>query len=268
MTTSMKEFSRDVEQAISETLGSATKNEWDENHLTLEWLKKVRTAMHGTAVEWRGERRQISSRLFKLKGPLEKHHGDVAFLVKILFQDQEVLEGVGFLEAKIRHWSTDRFPALKTRQLETQYSRTKNARVVLYDRAPSPFGAGCVDHAWFGRWDSENVWPDLRPVTNALVVPMALLLFGTSRRNRTVYRFAAPLSCHIAHRLILGLDLELAPELIESTRKAADRGEAATTIMSLVVRVSGSSDGAVTASEVSSSEHLVPSGEYEELVTG
>lgn len=237
-----------LENAISDVIANTRKNSWEENHLTLKWLEQIVPILDGMEVQSASERRQIACEAFKLRGKIETHHGDVAVLVRIAFDDDDELKGVGFLEAKRRDWSKDNFPALKIQQLRRLYGKTRYAKVLLYDHEPIISGApgstvAYRPHPVYGHDGDIDVVESLRwvPCTHAAVVSMDLM-FDKIRNGRRAYRFSVPLSHQLCFRYLQGLDLELDAKIIESARRVADREEASTMVLSLGIRI-GPGDG-------------------------
>lgn len=223
----------EVESAISSAIRKTEKNSWDENHLTFKMLERLAPILNGATVNER-EERQLTCRAFKAKGRVEQEHGDIAVLVRILYPDGDLVDGVGYLEAKRRDWSLDRFSAMKVDQLRREYRQTGHAQVLLYDREPILTIRNSCE---LSDWTSPPVPQAFTvPVTYAAVVPMELM-FDRKRHNRRAYRFALPFSYQLCFRYFQGLDLELDRPVVRQAMDAAEADEVSTAVLTLGIRV-------------------------------
>lgn len=96
------EFVLKLEDAIGGVVRGAAPLSWDEDHITYSLLSSVRNMLSGADVEGLHRPCRIAAQAYKLRGIAENRYGDIAILVRLTSWDSEVLEGVGFLEAKKR----------------------------------------------------------------------------------------------------------------------------------------------------------------------
>jgi len=127
-----RKYLRTVEQAIRESVTEAFPRSWNENHVTYAIAQKFQTELREHKIE--GLTRPLNVRwdAFKLNGGLEQAHGDIAILVRYKSWESELIEGVGFLEAK-RIYPSGRYDSLDWNQLERINRSTDYSFLLLYE---------------------------------------------------------------------------------------------------------------------------------------
>ena len=235
-----------LEKEINKSIRQISYNAWWEDHITYTWLSAVVPILKKTKLSGATEKRSIDCSLFKLRGRVEQHHGDVAVLVTQYFHDGLSVTGVGLLEAKACDRDTDGFSSLNSAQLERLYKKAHYPKFLLYDR--ERIVSDCV----------ELTHPDVlsddfpRPhtthstaITHAAVVPMHVMK-SRNWRNRRAYRFAVPLSYQLTYRYLLGLDLDTDAAIVNSVLSAKKREHASTYVLSISIAAPPSGDSPTT----------------------
>ncbi len=205
----MLELSK-TDETIRSAIKSCYPRSWDENHITYTWLSKLRetppkiifTKTPKISVIWDA---------YKMTGQLERANGDVAFIVKVSFNNGNAIAGVAFLEAK-RIYEDGNYDALKYEQLEyITYNKTHH-HILLYDfnetLKPSYYSC-CWDYPC-DRFLSKEAIGIVVPTPHALAY---------KTKNRSLATIGIRLSEQIFFRYFKGLDLNFDQNLVESVRK-------------------------------------------------
>jgi hypothetical protein len=139
---------------------------WEENHITFDLLKGIRRALNYSVIENASNNVTINWRIYKQrKRENERDYGDIALIVKLLYQDKDELEGVAFLEAKRKFENTLAFDSAKTDQLKRIDNHSTTAMMLLYDFNDITKFASIEALSNY-----RQEWFELRPCTHAVVV--------------------------------------------------------------------------------------------------
>ena len=85
---------------------------------TFDVLDTIRKQLNGAHVTGLRYPCSIKSQAYKLRDRPETRYGDIAIVVRLTSWDREVIEGVGFLEAKKRSLRNQSFEAFKPTQAQ------------------------------------------------------------------------------------------------------------------------------------------------------
>lgn len=201
------EFILKLEDAIGTAVTGAAPLSWDENHLSYSVLDAVRCTLSGAQIHGLHRPCRIAAQAYKLRGNPERRYGDIAVLVRLTSWDAQVLEGVGFLEAKKRGLDGHGFEAFKMQQARRINRSAPRAQLLLYDAADI---TGFADNSALLFHPIE--WPQhcihfLVPKTHALCTPLSTAVHvGTC--SASLYKYGLPLSVQLACRFLRGFDLE------------------------------------------------------------
>lgn len=190
--------------------------DWDEDILTSSILIELRSNFKSTTIDDNRKKYNLSLNPFKLRGKnTETKYGDIAILVKIVYPDNDFLEGVGFLEAKKRYRNTNRFDALKTSQLKKIYRNSPHTRLLLYDYSPiTEFPSVFYDFEYrYHRYLPFRVLPTTYSVTTQLNTALAL-----NQRDIRLYKVGLPFSYQLAFRYFYGFDLDFRENVINEIK--------------------------------------------------
>lgn len=135
---------------------------------------------------------------------IEQKHGDIGVLVQLRFDQDKILEGVAFLEAKrIYHDQNDdtksKFSALDTVQLKRYCENSSFHRTVFYD----------------------YIKTTKSPVAISLTLPTRHLL-TIDKDNRNIYPHCEPLSYCLTNRYFQGYELDFDENLVKSVKGFLD----------------------------------------------
>ncbi|MBL7836852.1 MAG: hypothetical protein JNM67_05010 [Bacteroidetes bacterium] len=210
------EFISQVEQIIQQQTRRLFPADWDEDTLTRNILIEFRLNFASTTINDHRQQYNLSINPFKLRGRnTETKYGDIAILVKIIFPDGDILEGVGFLEAKKRYRNTNRFDAFSVRQLNRIYRQSPHTRLLLYDYSPiTEFAPVYYDYDnYYHRHFPLLALPTTYSVATQLNEALAL-----NRRDIGLYKVGLPLSYQLAFRYFYGFDLDFREDVINAIK--------------------------------------------------
>ena len=196
---------REVERIISSKINVCYPRDWDEDFITRTWLSALIAS--GPKLLFPSGKVQVAWDAYKMTKSSETKYGDVAFVVKVSFQANKDLTGVGFLEAK-RIYSNGKFNSLCWRQLGRMLRNARQHHLLLYDYQPQSnlqrgFGNFfCCDELYFDGGSPATVLPSRHALT-------------IRSKDRSLETFAYPLSKQIVLRYFRGLDLNFNPKMVE-----------------------------------------------------
>lgn len=173
-----------VNAAIGSAIQSCMARSWREDLIT----ESVLRALVGRIPRFEIGDRSVSWDAYKLSGPIEHERGDVAVLVRTTYGTGEIIEGVGYIEAK-RVSPKGKFAAIKWPQLERMVRGCRHHQVLLYD---------LEIHKRLLRSDIESV---------ATIVPTDFVL-ARRKKDRSMYAQGTSLAGQLCQRYLSGFDLE------------------------------------------------------------
>lgn len=204
-----------IEDSIQTSILSCHPRAWNEDHITYTWLDKLRhVGSHLTAPSF--PKTNVAWDAYKMDGRLEEDNGDVAFLVKVTFENKNSLTGVAFLEAK-RIYDSGRYESLKWAQLRHMTSHSSQHLLLLYDfekQQVTSAMTGCCHYL-----DHHCLSLD----TNAIVVP-TLHALTVEEKTRALSSIGYPLSEQIFLRFFRGFDLDFTQTLVEQVKQGVAGG--------------------------------------------
>lgn len=160
---------------------------------------------------------KISFSSYKFSGKTESNFGDIGILLSIRHENNTVIQGVAFLEAKKREKDSYTFPSFNFEQFNKIYSNTQLAQVLLYDFELN------FAHKFKINYHRENI--SSLDLSYCLTVPMGLVNYINSNK-RSIVNFGIPFASQIAQRYIWGLDLLYDRKLVNVV-KGYDREQGA-----------------------------------------
>ena len=239
------------DDAIETAIRGCHPRDWNEDHITYSWLKSIINL--GTSIETHGLGAiRVSWDAYKQDGRLEEANGDVAFLIQLIFPNQNVLVGVAFLEAK-RIYKSGKYTSLKWHQLQGMNILSAYHQLLLYDFEPQLVysQAGCC--CWRGPCDGCE-----RP-TSGMVVPTSHAL-ALEEKDRSLTSSSSRLSEQIFFRYFRGLDLNFDKALVEQVLNGIAGGAKFLTIATVRVgNIEGANIGDQELAEGEQETHLKPS---------
>ncbi|PZR19263.1 MAG: hypothetical protein DI539_14615 [Flavobacterium psychrophilum] len=205
-------FSQTLEERIQEEIEDAYPANWDEDYISRRILVAL-TSMRFSKVEVLTTFNNIFITSFKLKGNLEKHFGDIAFVIQIEYKDGDSIRGAAFLEAKRRYANSDEYTKLDFTQLKRIYQNAPSARLLLYNyQYMSNLAPTGLDNS---KNKASGLLPKI-PGTYTSVLP-ANTAIHLNKKGDSLHKLSIPLSYQLSFRYLFGKDLEFSDDVINKT---------------------------------------------------
>lgn len=216
------ELVQKVEQITRDVVTQAFPTSWEEDFISLSLLQALRRSLARIQVRAAYSATSIKSQIFKAKGKLENKFGDIAVIVRNEFANGDIVEGVGFLEAKKRHRKSGKFDEIDLAQFKRITGNAPSARSLLYDFDPI---TGFATSSWDLHWtDIHRIAYMFLPATNAVCVPLSIHL-ARKIDDTGLYSSSIPFSQQLLGRFLNLLDMEFATELLNLAKgRASDLG--------------------------------------------
>ena len=213
-------FAAEVEKTLRNVVRAAFPRNWDEDFITRTVLSRLVEWESPTHIHGCERPIHVSWDAYKLKGNLERAHGDIGVLVRMTSWEGESFEGAGLLEAKRRYEGKLTFDALKHDQLSRITTETPHSFVLFYDYADiTGFSDNIVP---WKRTDNRDFQSTL--YTNSVVVPSHTVT-SVKKRCTSLYKFALPFSYQLCARYMRGFDLDSNERTVAALKGfAADLG--------------------------------------------
>ena len=216
----MMEDLSNADKIIRRAIMSCHPRDWDEDFITRTWLRELRNNLPKLNFP-NGNRIRAVWDAFKINGQLEQDNGDVAFIVKITFKNNNELTGVGFLEAKRIYENSHRYDALKWAQLKNMVNNSSSHHLLLYDYEEQEILSSSL-HCDYGMCPYCHYF-ELHNKAIGVVVPTAQAL-AYEIKDRNLTKIGYRLSEQILHRYFNGLDLNFDQEIVNSVLSGAKGG--------------------------------------------
>jgi hypothetical protein len=205
--------------------------EWElrriiEKHFPLDWKEDLIT--HDLAIAFRNRFKNITLHglrnpldidweIYKLHGQRESNYGDIGLLFRYRRREGKILEGAGFLEAKLRGRKSTKFAQVRQKQIKRILAKSPQTRLLLYDQNPIPV----LDADYLS--DVSGVFLGFRHqftysrVTHGAVIPLQLAA-AINRYDDTLYRFCHSLSYQFSQRYFNLHDLDFRSNPIKAVK--------------------------------------------------
>lgn|ERR1700731_104872 len=214
------EFEYRIERCLREIVQSHFPLDWKEDVLTHELARSLRGLFHDTVLYGTQYPLNIEWEIYKLHGTRESSHGDIGLLFRYKLPAGAVIEGAGFMEAKLRGRDTTKFLQVRHDQVTRILARSPQTRLLLYDYnavavLDSQF-EGNDDHDFFPHRHRHYGAPYSR-VTHGPVLPLQLAA-AVNQYDDTLYRFAHSLSQQFTRRYFHLHDLDFSEPAIRAVK--------------------------------------------------
>lgn len=223
------EFFHQVEQSIVSAIRDCHPFNWDENHISFSLVQTLFNRNRTTNLEGLDRPFRILWDVRKIRRPEETDFGDIAVMVKLTTWANEVLEGVGLLEAKRRDLGKSSFSSATVGQLRHILKKAPSARLMLYDYDNV---SSCMDN-WSIQFEDHYYrrrFGLVHPFTHCVCVPAGVAL-QQSKVTTELHKFGVPLSYQLVGRYFRGFDLELDPKTVNAVKGNALKHGGARTII-------------------------------------
>ncbi len=214
------EFEFAFERIVKTTVQNHFPLDWKEDVITHTLLKELRQynqnieisdALYPVEIEWE---------VYKFHGRRETDHGDIGVLVSYKLPTGSVVEGAGFIEAKLRDRNSTKFIQVRHQQIERILSRSPYSFLMLYDynpvavqRTPSAFD---IDHPLFheSKLFRRHNGTD---VTHAPLLPLRLAA-ELNQYDDGLYRFCTSPSRQFTRRFFNLHDLDFGESAVQAVK--------------------------------------------------
>ena len=209
----MKDLSK-ADNIIRNAIKSCHPRDWDEDFITRTWLRKLRNNLQQLHFP-SGKRIRAVWDAYKMNGKLEQDNGDVAFIIKITFKNNNEMMGVGFLEAKRLYEKSSQYDALKRGQLRNMVSNSSSHYLLLYDYEEQKISSSICSCGMCKHFHYNKAIGVVVPTAHALSYDI---------KDRGLANIGHRLSEQILYRFFNGLDLNFDQELVNNVLSGAEGG--------------------------------------------
>jgi hypothetical protein len=215
----ISELEHFLEHSLSEAVQRHFPLDWKEDPITHHLLIRIRQNLSRTTVYGVRYPLEIQWEIYKFHGKRESAYGDIGLLVQYKLPGNGVIEGAGFLEAKLRGRDTTKFLQVRHEQVTRILSRSPQTRLLLYDYNPV---AVLEPTEVFPDWDHPFFSPKLRigsrsVVSHGPVLPLQLAA-AVNQYDDTLYRFASSFSYQFCYRYLNLHDLDFSETAIRAVK--------------------------------------------------
>lgn len=191
---------------------------WREDVVSYNLAKRLQTNFSEIQLDGAQYPVTINWEVYKLSGTPEVNHGDFGILVRYRLLEGTVIEGAGFLEAKLRDRKSSEFKQVREEQCRRQLERSPQTRLLLYDYRPAvvldyPPDASHWSRfpAWFYRRDSRGL------VSHGPNLPLQLAM-AIGQFDDSLYRFCYSFPQQFTRRYFNLLDLDFSEKAIQAVK--------------------------------------------------
>jgi hypothetical protein len=215
------EFATALEATLLQSVKKNFPYSWREDQISTDILRDLRSAFQDVKVHGFRDVIKVQWEPMKFDGKAENTYGDIAILVNVSLNDGSFLEGVAFLEAKVKNPNSGSFNALKKTQLQRLASNTPHSQLLMYDFEPIVLSQQAVDFQAY-EYDFEYEFVRRRyhnklPYTQTATIPTNTAL-AIDKKTTALYQCAVPLSYQIPFRFFLGLDLDFTKKAVDTAK--------------------------------------------------
>ena len=193
----MRDLINRIEDALIDQINSDVQYNWREETVVLNLLTKLRLLLNNVTINYSSQPYKINFKLFQAFGGPEFKFGDISIIIKIFYPDGQSIEGVGFLEAKIRKKATFNFESIRVKQLRKINNNAQRALLLLID----------FESIETKKYARRNQFNEYVSSTQSVVTQInSSLTF--EKKDISLYRISYPFSLQLIERYFMGLDLE------------------------------------------------------------
>src|SRR5262249_29397460 len=144
-------------------------------------------------------------------------HGDIGILIRYKLLEGSVIEGAGFLEAKLRDRESSKFKQIREDQFNRLIERSLQTRLLLYDYRAVPVLDPPQDREsyrvpiWYYRRDSRNL------ISHGPTLPLQLAM-TLGKFDDSLYRFCYSFSQQLTRRYFNLLDLDFSEAAVQAVK--------------------------------------------------
>lgn len=207
-----------IEYAVREAVQRHFPLDWKEDAITHDLLIRLRDSLRQITLEGVRTPLRLEWEIYKLHGRRESTYGDIGLLVRYTLPAGGLIEGAGFLEAKVRGRDTTKFLQVRHEQVSRLLARSPLTRLLLYDyNAVSVLDPADVDPTWDFFPHPMRQVPTRASVSHAPVLPLQLAA-TINQYDDTLYRFAYAFSHQLVWRYLQLHDLDFSDAAVQAVK--------------------------------------------------
>lgn len=207
-----------VEDAARQAVQRHFPLDWKEDPITHDLLIRLRSSLRQVTIHDARTPVELECEIYKLHGRREQTYGDIGMLVRYTMPAGGLIEGAGFLEAKVRGRDTTKFLQVRHEQVTRLLARSPQTRLLLYDyNAVSVIEPGEIDamadffpHPFRHRRSRGAV-------SHAPVLPLQLAA-TINQYDDTLYRYAHAISHQFVWRYLQLHDLDFSEAAVQAVK--------------------------------------------------
>ena len=201
----MRETVRNIERTISDICRASYPFEWDEDHISYQLMKELRSIFSNRTVNFQNWSKIVNWQSYKNKGKTETNFGDISLLVNVQFSSGELMKGTAFLEAK-RSYQSDNFEAITQTQIERLKTNAPYSQLLLYNHKEQTLQLKFPDEL---TWRS-HFW--VSPINTASELNQQI----AQSANWKLLRTSFPFTSFLTSRIFWGFDLDYRKDIYDA----------------------------------------------------
>lgn len=203
---SLRKLERKIEAIAREAILSHYPLDWKEDSITHQIVREFRKAFSDITLHSESQTFQLAWEAYKLSGNREMKHGDIGLLFRRNIKSGKLIEGAGFLEAKIRSRDSSNFPHAGAEQSSRITQNSPFTQLALYDYRPAAISE-----------EGGPFFDDLCHVTHVPVIPLPLAN-AIDCYDDGMYDHSTPLSHQFTRRYFQLRDLDFSASAINAVK--------------------------------------------------
>ncbi len=209
------DFEMIIEAELREVILDAFPLSWREDVVSYNFTERLRRRLSSVTLEGTHYPLVMELEVYKLSGKPETKHGDIGLLVRSKLATGELIEGAGFLEAKLRARNSSKFLQVRKKQCEKLLRESPHTQLLLYDYRPVVVlddPRECFDSEFF-----PFAQHGTSVVTHGPVLPLNLAVAINYFDDR-LYQYSHPIGHQISRRFLTLHDLDFSEPAIAAVK--------------------------------------------------
>lgn len=251
----MIEFLYILEREIAAIVRENFPLDWKEDVISHSIAKCMRNQFRKTTLRGIRIPLDIEWESYKLHGPRESNHGDIGVLIRYRLPTGDVIEGAGFLEAKVRARNSTKFTQVRHTQVNRILKRSPRTLLLLYDYNPVVVLDTLDDEYYFRRFHGHSP-PHASVTTHTPVLPLELAA-AINQFDDELYRYCYSLAHQFVYRYFHLHDLDFSDAAIDAVKGFSKTLGSPNIVMVVGVATEGKELPGVGASILNSNKYTV-----------
>lgn len=208
-----------IERDVQDIIRGHYPLDWKEDVISHELARRFR-GYGGFTLHGLRNPLDIKWEIYKLHGRRETNHGDFGMLFRSRLPSGEVIEGAGFMEAKVRGRESTKFHAVRHEQITCILERSPQTRLLLYDYNPVAVidydnELHDLDYFFHGKLRRRGVGSS--QVSHAPVLPLQLAS-AINHYDDSLYQFCHSISHQFTRRYFNLHDLDFSESALNAVK--------------------------------------------------